>query len=1014
MKQSLQIKQRLRTTLLFLLLNTIGIGKGISQGFTANDFHFSVNNDGIRTVTITQHKSGDSYVSIPSGVYEPGHLWQSNYHYTVTRMFSGVFQGDYHVKSADIGINIELPHSTFKDCNNLEYVEFPSYLPGIQPEAFSGCSKLVQIYYTVWNDTLEQGHDTYGLPEGIINLGSSAFEGCSNLRKMKLPNSLVSIESRAFWGCSSLDSIDFPVSLASIGDEAFSNCSKLTGTLTIPSSVTSIGQFAFYGTKYSSVCFNATHCNTNGTVFGNSTIQTISIGDNVQIISNGLFAQCPSLTTVTIPNSVNFIGESAFSECTGLTSITLPNSLTSIQKSTFYLCKKLSEVTIPNTVTTIGESAFFGCEELTSIVIPNSVTTIEDYAFSGCKKLTSVTIPSSVVSVGKGVFEGCTSLTAINVDPANNHYKSINGVLYDYSEHTIIECPASMQGDYVIPNTVLTIEDNAFTNCTELTSITIPTTVTTIGTNAFQNCKKLAKINYNAINCDLDETWLTGCSALSQIIFGGEVKIIPKSAFKGCDKIVSLILPNSLDSIGVSAFQNCIGLASIILPNALEKLEDQVFEGCASLTEINIPNSVTTIGSSAFRRCSSLSKITIPSSVSSIGRGAFSNCVTLKELVFNAENCTIENNIWNGCDSINSLTIGERVKAIPNSAFANLDGLTVLFFPNSVETIGENAFSDCDGLTSVIIPNSVKTIGKGSFSDCQSLTTVAIGSSVESIGMGAFSGCSRLNMLYYNVKKDLVAGNNVFSNCPNLSTIHIGQDVEEIGSNIFKGCNTVHFVVALGPTPAVLDAGAFSDIVDNSVLMVSCGNRITYFSVWNMFPFNNIIEDCNTYAVESGVAGNGGNVSLSQSAAQMGSTVQISVTPNPGMRLASLTVCNVNDPTQIIPVTPDGKATSSYSFVMPPFGVVVTATFVTSTAVNEINHSLAAKVYPNPTSGLMKIEAENLRHISIFNTTGQQVYYGNAEGNVFEYDFGRCQAGIYLIQIQTTTGTTVKRVVVTR
>ena len=278
------------------------------------------------------------------------------------------------------------------------------------------------------------------------------------------------------------------------------------------------------------------------------------------------------------------------------------------------------------------------------------------------------------------------------------------------------------------------------------------------------------------------------------------------------------------------------------------------------------------------------------------------------------------------------------------------------------------------------------------------------------IGARAFENCPRLTTIYYDAEN--AEAYEPFYNCPNLTTIHIGADVQEICSNIFKGCNTVHFVVALGPTPAVLDAGAFSDIVDNSVLMVSCGKRVTYYSVWNMFPFNNIIEDCNEYLISIGVNGTGGNVTSSATNAQMGQTIIITITPNPGTTLSSISVVNANDPTQIIPITPMGKSASNYSFVMPPFEVVVMATFTTANTSVEENTvvSVPASVYPNPTTGMVKVEAEDLKHISINNMLGQQIYNGKVSGNEFEYNFSEHGTGLYLIRIETSCGVAVKKV----
>ena len=284
---------------------------------------------------------------------------------------------------------------------------------------------------------------------------------------------------------------------------------------------------------------------------------------------------------------VTTIGDSAFSDCDNLTSVTIPNGVTTIEGYAFSYCTGLTSVTIGNSVTTIGKNAFYNCNGLTSVTIPSSVTTI-----------------------GENAFLYCNGLTEINVNDNNKEYSSIDGVLYNKDVSELICYPCGMPlNSFSIPNSVTTIEGNAFAGCTGLTSVTMGNSVTTIGENAFHYCDNLTSVTIPS-----------------------SVTTIGDSAFAGCTGLTSVTIPNSVTTIGDFTFAGCDGLTSVTIPNSVTTIGSHAFYKCDGLTSVTIGNSVTTIGVSAFSSCKGLTSVMIGNSVTTIGEDAFSGCGNIKEI----------------------------------------------------------------------------------------------------------------------------------------------------------------------------------------------------------------------------------------------------------------------------------------------------------------------------------------------------------------------------------------------
>ena len=248
------------------------------------------------------------------------------------------------------------------------------------------------------------------------------------------------------------------------------------------------------------------------------TVSYNGVNYTVTSIGEAALKYCRWLISVDMPNSVTIIGDEAFFGCYVLASIDIPDCVTSIGDYAFQECDRLTSIAIPNSVISIGIGAFWNCTELTSVTIPNSVTYIGGAAFYNCSKLTSITIPNSVTSIGESTFYGCSGLTMINVEDGSKHYKSIDGVLFNFDATELVQYPVgNNRTAYIFPNTVYSISDYAFSGCC-LTSVSIPNSVTAIGDCAFGSCFGLTSVTIPNSVISIGDYAFMYCHRLQEII----------------------------------------------------------------------------------------------------------------------------------------------------------------------------------------------------------------------------------------------------------------------------------------------------------------------------------------------------------------------------------------------------------------------------------------------------------------------------------------------------------------
>ncbi|MBR4829696.1 MAG: leucine-rich repeat protein [Muribaculaceae bacterium] len=488
---------------LTLLLGLLFPAIASAHDFEVDGFYYNLNGN---EVTLTyQGTSSSQYSNEYTGdVIIPGNVTYDGITYPVTTIGRDAFKSCKEVTSVVIPNSVKtIELCAFQYCSKLASVTVPNSLTTVYRYAFSNCIGLTKVNITdlaSWCGIYFETSDA-----NPLNNAHHLYLNGSEVKNLYIPSDVSSIGKYAFYGCSGLTSVYFPNTDGglAIGDWAFSNCTGLYG-VTISESVTSIGKSIF------SNCTNMEYIEVDrynpyydSRDYSNAIIETASnilvmgckyttIPNTVQAIGYGAFSGLTDITHIDIPSSVASIGDYAFNRCSDLNDISFSEGLTNIGKSAFSNCTNIEEILFPNTLTSIDMFAFYQCEGLRNVYLGNSLTHIGDLAFIYCGALTSIQIPASVSFIGEFAFEECNSLTSIKVHPSNQYYDSRDNcnALIETSSNTLI-CGCQ---NTVIPNTVTAIESCAFTVCPGLTTINIPNGITRIGSEAFCFCDNLTEV----------------------------------------------------------------------------------------------------------------------------------------------------------------------------------------------------------------------------------------------------------------------------------------------------------------------------------------------------------------------------------------------------------------------------------------------------------------------------------------------------------------------------------------
>ena len=588
-------------------------------------------------------------------------------------------QAFYHcssLKRLDLSNCTSYPNDAFNGLTNLEYtvggVDSPQGVI-IIPEGttsiggwnnFSGCNKITSV---ILPDSLTyiQGNNFGNMPalteiavgNGMTTWVRGNFDNCPNFNKVNIKDldawlnitfestgsaetplavarhlylngtevtnidftGKTIIKDKVLWGCLGLTSVVLPNIITSIGNSAFRSCDNLViADLNLPN-LTSLGSYAFSGTK----------------------LQAISSLGSIVSLSQGCFRDCTQLANAIIPSTSTVISKECFDNCLSLTSVDLPSSVTTIEHSAFHDCRNLTTIDLTN-ITTLGEMAFGRCGNLSRFNGPDSAVG-EIYLPNLTGNMHNAFISLSQYATSQIIYN-ITSL----------------GTITEIGQ----QCFSTMRIETIhLPSTLNKIGSNAFTNCPYVHDIYWEGTM-----------DQWVNINFNGHGsnpCGRNSVnfYVNGTSPTSYTFPSGTTEI-KKFALEGVKGLTSVTIPNSVTSIGNDAFSGCSGLTSVTIPESVTSIGGGAFSGCSSLTSLIIPDSVTSLGGgSIIGGCTSLQSLTLGNGLTSIPAGAFKDANNMTAPLIIPDSVTTIGNEAFGKNSASSIIIGTGITEIGEIAF---------------------------------------------------------------------------------------------------------------------------------------------------------------------------------------------------------------------------------------------------------------------------------------------------------------------------------------------------------
>ncbi|MDR2919833.1 MAG: leucine-rich repeat domain-containing protein [Tannerella sp.] len=750
----------------------------------------------------------------------------------------------------------EMGSSVFLNCTNLRKIAISSVLnEDCINEQFGGCTDVSEIVldgvaYRI--DIFTEGADCPSLiqkiakdmfsimdydrgvltkyrvnlkdvriPEGVTEIGKSAFHDRKGVVIIKLPKTLKKISNTAFRNCISLETIEFQSNDVSIEDDAFMGCTTLRQIRTGDGQLYSI--HGLPGSTGEGMAEKAVpeivedvHVKAlkNFYISGTTLVKyrgsedKVNVPYGITVIGERAFADNENIDCVVLPETVREIRNEAFCDCTSMQKINLPAGIIHIGAATFENCVKLLRIELPD-IRKIEQSTFNRCHKLGEVKLPEDLEEIDDLAFYQCHSLKVIDFPASLKSIGKLSFYKTQSIKEVvlpeQIRKAGSNVFTLSGV-----EKATVCCDLKDSGSDIFSQCrrlkVLTftegvthIPDKIAFNSSNLVYVNLPDSLESIGKNAFEGTAFLTRREQPVVN----HIFLDGRGMEGDVVIPNDVIAIAGGAFYGNDKITSVFLPENLKNIGARAFCGCTGLKEITIPPGITEIKEGTFAYCGLLERVTMAGEINNIEDNAFLSCSSLKQLS-NLEVESIGDYAFCGCTGLglpdikagrigkaaflHTLFFSQQETqsvvSVSDIVVGGSNACGEVIIPSGVKGIAPFAFAGNTTIIAVQLPDTIEYIGNSAFMGCTNLKEIRF-QSIPEIGSRAFSKSG---VIDISGSVAKLGEQAFAYCKDLEKV--NLKRVPVLQKETFTGCDKLSEC-IFPDLTSIDDYCFTGCKAL-------------------------------------------------------------------------------------------------------------------------------------------------------------------------------------------------------------------------------